>query len=93
MNKSSAARKPKPVVKLGTSRQVVIPKRIHDQLGLEAGDFLEVGVDRGKVVFTPQALIERRLAEGLADLNEGRVSPKLSSSAELSRSLARRKKN
>jgi len=33
-----------PTVKLGASRQIVIPKHIHDALGLEAGDFLEVEI-------------------------------------------------
>ncbi len=30
-----------PAVKIGASRQVVIPKRIYDQLGLTPGDYLE----------------------------------------------------
>lgn len=29
-------------VKLGVSRQVVIPKQLHDRLGLKPGDYLEV---------------------------------------------------
>ena len=31
-----------PAVKIGVSRQVVIPKKIHDKLGLAPGDYLEV---------------------------------------------------
>ena len=63
-------------VKVGVSRQVVIPKKIHDKLGLAPGDYLEVEVKRGKVVMTPKALVdkplEKRLAEGLEDLRAGR---------------------
>ena len=33
-----------PVVKIGVSRQVAIPKKLHKELGLEAGDYLEVEV-------------------------------------------------
>lgn len=41
-------------VKIGVSRQVVIPKKIHDTLGLAPGDYLEVAVERGKVVMSAQ---------------------------------------
>jgi len=62
-----------PAVKIGVSRQVVIPKKIHDQLGLHPGDYLEVEVQGDQVVLTPKALVEKRLAEGLEDIKRGRV--------------------
>ena len=31
-----------PTVKLGASRQIVIPKKLYDEVGLEVGDYLEV---------------------------------------------------
>jgi len=31
-----------PTVKLGASRQIVIPKQLHDELGLEAGYIIVV---------------------------------------------------
>ena len=68
-----------PVVKVGVSRQVVIPKKIHDKLGLAPGDYLEVELRDNKVVLTPKALIEKRLAEGLEDIKKGRVSPAFTS--------------
>ena len=52
-------------VKIGVSRQVVIPKKIHDTLGLAPGDYLEVAVERGKVVMTPKALVDKRLEKRL----------------------------
>ena len=62
-----------PAVKIGTSRQIVIPKKIYDKLGLQVGDYLEVEVSKDHLVLTPKQLIEKRLAEGLEDLKEGRV--------------------
>jgi len=74
-------------VKIGVSRQVVIPKRIHDQLGLVPGDYLQVELKGDKVVMTPQALVAKRLAEGLDDIRKGRVHGPLASGAEVVRSL------
>jgi len=60
-------------VKLGSSRQVVIPKKIHDELGLKPGDYLEVEVLGGRLVLTPKVLIEKRLEEAMEDVRRGRV--------------------
>lgn len=59
-------------VKIGKSRQVVIPKPIHDKLGLKPGDLLEVKLRRNQVVFTPKQLIDRELALALEDFKAGR---------------------
>jgi AbrB family looped-hinge helix DNA binding protein len=70
-----------PTVKLGTSRQIVIPKKLHEALGLEAGDYLEVEIIEGnKLLVTPKTLVDRhpeidkRLAEAEEDVNRGRMS-------------------
>ena len=60
-------------VKIGLSRQVVIPKKLHDQLGLRPGDYLEVEIQGDRLVLTPKALVDKRLAEGLRDVKRGRV--------------------
>ncbi|MGH7815479.1 MAG: AbrB/MazE/SpoVT family DNA-binding domain-containing protein [Candidatus Binataceae bacterium] len=75
------------VVKLGASRQVVIPKRIHDRLGLRAGDYLEVELNDDKVVLTPKTLVEKRLAEALLDVNHRRLYGPFRSAKEMIRSL------
>lgn len=66
-----------PAVKIGVSRQVVIPKKIHKELGLDPGDYLEVELINGKVVMTPKTLVDKhiegRLIQGLKDIKEGRV--------------------
>jgi hypothetical protein len=54
-----------------------LPERIHDELGLSPRDYLEVELERGKVVMTPRTLvdrqIEKRIAEGLEDFRAGRT--------------------
>ena len=65
-------------VKLGVSRQVVIPKQLHDRLGLKPGDYLEVEEQQGKVVMTPMTLVDRRVhaafEESMEDFKRGRYS-------------------
>lgn len=51
-----------PAVKIGASRQVVIPKRIYDQLGLAPGDYLEVELRDGRLTFTPKTLVDKHPA-------------------------------
>ena len=80
-------------VKIGTSRQVVIPKKLHDALGLVPGDYLEVELKKGKVVMTPKALVDKRLEDGLAesfeDVKAGRVHGPFNTAKELVQSLHR----
>jgi len=85
-NRSTAA------VKIGVSRQVVIPKRIHDQLGLAPGDYLEVELEGDRMILTPKALIEKRLAESIEDIRNGRVHGPFRSVPALIRSLHKAKK-
>jgi AbrB family looped-hinge helix DNA binding protein len=85
--------KPSPaVVKIGVSRQVAIPKKLHDQLGLAPGDYLQVELEGDRLILTPKALIEKRLAEGLEDIREGRVHGPFRSASALLRSLHRTRK-
>jgi len=74
-------------VKIGVSRQVVIPKKIHRELRLVPGDYLEVELLKGRVVMTPKALIdketERRLRESLKDYAEGRSYGPFNSAKDL----------
>ncbi len=66
------------IVKLGISRQVVIPKKLHDRLGLKPGDYLEVEEQQGKVVMTPKTLVDRQVQaavqESMEDFKSGRYS-------------------
>lgn len=80
------------VVKIGVSRQVAIPKKLHDQLGLAPGDYLQVELDGDRLILTPKALIEKRLAESLEDIRQRRVHGPFRSMPALLRSLHRTKK-
>lgn len=80
-----------PVVKYGRSRQLTVPKELHEQLGLKSGDVLDVVLKDGKLVYTPKTLvdkvIEERLEEGLADIREGRTYGPFATAAEMIESL------
>ena len=74
-------------VKIGASRQIVIPKKIYDELGLQPGDYMEVEMSENHLILTPKQLIEKRLAEGLEDLAEGRVHGPFDSAKDVIKSL------
>src|ERR1700674_4166328 len=80
------------VVKIGVSRQVAIPKKLHDQFGLAPGDYLQVELEGDRLILTPKALIEKRLAESLEDIRQGRVHGPFKSVPALLRSLHRTKR-
>lgn len=50
-------------VKIGSSRQVVIPKLIYDELGLVPGDYVEVALYGGKVTLTPKTLVDKPIVQ------------------------------
>jgi len=62
-----------PTVKIGVTRQIAIPKKLYEKLGLVPGDYLEVELEDDRLVLTPKMLVEKRLAEGLKDIKEGLV--------------------
>ena len=47
-----------PIGKIGQRRQVVIPKEICEDLGLQTGDFVEVTQVKGTVVIKPKKLVD-----------------------------------
>jgi AbrB family looped-hinge helix DNA binding protein len=98
---TSPRRQTMPISKLGQRRQVVIPKDICDELGLQEGDFVEVTSTKGKVIITPKkivdadevltaaerAVIDTRLAEAEEDIKAGRVSGPFATVDHLKRHL------
>ena len=91
------------MVKLGASQQMVIPKKLFEDLGLAAGDYLEVELYEGnKLLVTPKELvdkhpeIEKRLAEAEEDIKAGRVKGPFATAHEAVKALrsgARRKRS
>lgn len=69
------------VTKLGQRGQVVIPKDIRDEIGLKAGDFLEVNYKEGNIIIKVKKLVdmedtlteqeEKLVAEGFEQLKNG----------------------
>ena len=65
--------------------QVTIPADIRESLGLGEGDYVEVKQQGRRIVLTPKQVVDRHpqidaaLAEGLADVRAGRLSPKFAS--------------
>jgi AbrB family looped-hinge helix DNA binding protein len=45
-----------PLAKVSTKRQITIPVKVFDALGLDVGDLLEITVENGKGVLVPQKL-------------------------------------
>ena len=46
-------------VKIGASRQVIIPKKVYEELGLAAGDYLDVKVQDGNLLMSPKTLVDK----------------------------------
>lgn len=77
-------------VKVGVSRQVAIPKKLHDQLGLSPGDYLEIEVRGNQIILTPKQLVDKRLADAEEDIRKGRVHGPYSNAADAKKALRRR---
>ncbi|MHB8655342.1 MAG: AbrB/MazE/SpoVT family DNA-binding domain-containing protein [Terriglobia bacterium] len=67
--------------------QVVIPRKIRERIRLRVGDLLEASVEQGKITFSPKTVVDRGIAESLADYKAGRAYGPFSSHEELVTSL------
>ena len=69
------------ISRLGQRRQVVIPKKICERLGLREGDFVEVSAEKGAAIVKPRKLADfddvltpkeaEQVREGEAQLRQG----------------------
>jgi AbrB family looped-hinge helix DNA binding protein len=89
------------IERLGQRGRVLIPKDIREDIGLQAGDFIDVRQVNHTIVISPRwdmeedkeltprqrAYIDKRLAEAMDDIKHGRVSPVFSSADALIRHL------
>ncbi len=62
------------IVAVKNKFQIVIPQSVREQMHIEVGDFLEVGIENGAITFKPKSLIDRHIAEGLEDARNGRTT-------------------
>lgn len=80
------------IVTVKNKFQIVIPRHVRNQVHIEIGDVLEAAVENGKITFTPKSVIDRHLAEGLADAKSGRTHGPYASAHEAIRALEVRAK-
>lgn len=80
------------IVTVKNKFQVVIPRGVREQIGVAVGDLLEAKVERGKITFTPKSIVDRAIAEGLADVRKGLVRGPFNSVDEMIDSLKGRKR-
>ena len=86
-----------PLVKIKEKYQVTLPASVRAKVGVGVGDLLEAEVKGKQITLTPKvavdrALVETRLAEGLADLKAGRIYGPFGSARDAVRSLRREAK-
>ena len=78
-----------PLAKVKQKGQVTIPAGIREELGLHEGDYVEVAREGARIVLIPQQSaarhreIDAALAEGLADVRVGHVSPSFKTAKEI----------
>ena len=70
-----------------------MPSVIRQGVGLTVGDWIDVKIEKGKVVLTPKSVVDRQIAEALEDVKMGRLYGPFSSAKELIKSLHSGAKN
>ena len=77
-----------PLVKIKEKGQLTLPAKLRERHGLAVGDYVEITEEGSRIVLIPQEVVERHpvidaaVAEGLADISAGRMTPAFSSMAE-----------
>ncbi|HED04635.1 MAG TPA: AbrB/MazE/SpoVT family DNA-binding domain-containing protein [Candidatus Fraserbacteria bacterium] len=51
-----------PIVKLGKSRQVTLPKWLIEEMNLQVGDYFELQHEGDRIVLIPKTLVEKNQA-------------------------------
>ena len=72
------------ISKIGQRRQVVIPKKIFDSIGLKEGNFVEINQWEGRVLIKPKAVVdsdeifsraeEKLIERGFQELKQGQYT-------------------
>ena len=61
-----------PLVSVKDKFQIVIPLKVRRKIGVKVGDLPEATAEQGKITFTPKSVVDRHIAESLADFKTGR---------------------
>ncbi len=75
------------LVSVKNKYQVVIPQKVREKIRLRVGDLLEASVERGKITFTPKAVVDRGIQESLEEFKAGRAYGPFETHRELVTSL------
>ena len=60
------------IVTVKNKYQVVIPRHVRDEIGVSVGDVFEAKAEKGKIVFVPKSVVDRSIAESIAEFKAGR---------------------
>jgi bifunctional DNA-binding transcriptional regulator/antitoxin component of YhaV-PrlF toxin-antitoxin module len=75
------------LVSVKNKYQVVIPRDVREAVGVEVGDLLEAKAEAGRITFTPKSVVDRGVAESMADFGAGRSYGPFKTDKELISSL------
>lgn len=78
------------IIRVKTKGQVTIPTSLRARLGVSVGDLLEARVEGHVITLTPKTLVDKRLAEALANIKAGQVNGPFDSADDLLASLNRK---
>lgn len=59
------------IVTVKNKYQVVIPQHVRDAIGVSVGDVFEAKAEKGKIVFEPKSIVDRGIAESMAEFKAG----------------------
>ena len=77
-----------PLARVKQKGQVTIPAPIREEMGIDEGDYVEITREDNRIILTPKEVVDRHpeidaaLADGLADVAAGRVSPAFKNATE-----------
>jgi AbrB family looped-hinge helix DNA binding protein len=81
------------IVTVKNKYQVVIPRHVREEIGLAIGDILEAKAERGRIVFQPKSIVDRGIAESIAEFKAGRASGPFETHAAFLDALHKRAKS
>lgn len=76
-----------PIVTVKNKYQVVIPRRVREEIGVDVGDVLEARAEGGRIVFEPKSVVDRGIAESIAEFQGGRGYGPFDSHADFVKAL------
>ena len=72
MKQFNSCTKDMAIVTVKNKYQVVIPQRVRDEIGVNVGDLMEARAENGRIVLEPKSVVDRGIAESIAELEAGR---------------------